>query len=108
MYSSEKIVWICRFVQDLDMVIDSGKPTTVFVDNQVAIDFASNHSINYRLKHIDVCFKNTPDALCNSELCLRYHPTENITANLITKRLGPVKISIFFGQVGQQECKICY
>ena len=57
-------------------------------DNQGCITLAKNSTHQSRTKHIDVQHHFIREKLENQEICLKYCPTEDIIADVLTKPLA--------------------
>lgn len=73
-----------------DMTIGVNRPTTIFVDSQSAIKAASNPITSERSKHIDTRYHYTREMVENGVVALEYVPTTEMTADCLTKPLGPI------------------
>ena len=96
----KETLWLRRLLRGLHVVPNMDKPTTVFVDNQAAMDLAHNSGVNRRNKHIDVRYHLSRQAIQDGDVSLTYCPTEEMIADMFTKPLGRVKLEFFVKAAG--------
>ena len=65
----------------------SSRPITMMEDNQGAIALAKNPIAHSRSKHIDIRFHFIREAQENGLIQIKYCPTEDMLADLLTKPL---------------------
>ena len=75
-------------------------PTTICVDNQGAMKLADNPQFHNRTKHIDIHYYFVRDTLAAGEITLRYLPTADMVANVLTKPLPRDKHEKHSGAMG--------
>lgn len=85
------MVWVKRLCKDFD--IDVSTATSVYEDNQSCIKMILNDSQSNRTKHIRVKYHYTRDLVEAGEIRIVYCPTENNIADMLTKPIGPVRLS---------------
>ena len=73
---------IC-FKADLGRQVDT--PTTIYEDNQGAIELAKNAKFHNRAKHIDICHHLVRERVASHEIRVIYCPTEDMIADIMTK-----------------------
>ncbi|KMQ86360.1 reverse gag-pol polyprotein [Lasius niger] len=80
-------------------------PTKIFADNQSCINYVINGKHSNRLKHIDTkhCFAR--DIYNKGQIEVRYCPTEDMIADMLTKPLGGVRIKKLRESIGLREWK---
>jgi DNA-directed RNA polymerase subunit L len=61
------------------------------VDDQSTISLITNGIINERLKHIDVKYRFIHDLIKNKIIKLKYCPTNEQKADILTKALNTIK-----------------
>ena len=83
--ATQEIVWLRRLFNDLGIGIN--EPTTVFEDNQSAIAIANNPVCHTRTKHIDIRYHYVRKAINDEIISIRYCPTEEMVADILTKPL---------------------
>jgi len=62
-------------------------PTTIYEDNQGAIELAKNAKYHSRTKHIDICRHFVRERVVSSEIRVIYCRTEDMVAHIMTKGL---------------------
>ena len=70
---------------------DTGGPTTLLEDNQGCIALAEDALTSTRAKHIDIHFHYIRELVNKRLVTLKYIPTQEMTADTLTKPLGPQK-----------------
>ena len=83
--AAREVVWIRRLLSDIGCPCD--KETTLYVDNQSAIQLVRNPVFHKRTKHIDVHFHFIREKLNEKELIVEYVPSVNQRADIFTKAL---------------------
>src|SRR2546423_10297693 len=69
----------------------SDNPTDLFTDNQSVLALSKNPVSHARAKHIDVRHHFVHDAIQNNVIWVQHIPTEDMTADSLTKALGREK-----------------
>lgn len=64
---------------------------TLYSDNQSAAKLATNPVFHKRSKHVDIRYHYIREAVDNGVITLSYMPTEQMTADVLTKALPPCK-----------------
>jgi Reverse transcriptase (RNA-dependent DNA polymerase)/Integrase core domain len=86
----KEAVWIKNIVDFFDGNL-KGK-LMIRTDSQSCIKMIQNDRFSNLTKHIDVRFHFVKDLFCNGDIYLEYVKTENNTADLFTKPLGPTRV----------------
>lgn len=96
--ATQEAVWMRQLLQDLGFPQDG--PTSLMEDNQSCIKFIENERASSRIKHLDVkrCFVH--DMVKKKEVKLKYCPSEENDADLLTKPLTPVRFKIIKSRIG--------
>lgn len=71
----------------MQMSLSSTAPLLINMDNQSAIYIASNSRPNQRTKHIDIRHHHVKEMIAGRHILLRYVPTADMTADIMTKAL---------------------
>lgn len=85
--------WVQRILEDFSVEIPS--PVIVFEDNQGCIKQSSSPSVGRRSKHIETKYHYVRELQQNGEIELRYCPTGEMVADMLTKPLQAVKLKLF-------------
>ena len=85
--AAKMIVWARLLLHDLGFPQQS--PTILYQDNQSTIKLLTDDSYRARSKHIDVRFHFIRELVNERILEPVYLPTEDMTADILTKTLGP-------------------
>jgi hypothetical protein len=67
------------------------KTVELYSDNQSAIKLCYNPVFHNRTKHIDISYHYARELVENDEITVTYLPTEEMTADLLTKGLSQFK-----------------
>jgi hypothetical protein len=90
-HAAKEAIWLRRLIFELFSIPPS--PTTLFCDNQAAIKLAIDDNYHARTKHIDIRFHFIRQAITDDTLTLIYCPTDDMTADILTKSLPKWKVS---------------
>ena len=99
--ATQEAIWLRRLLNSLGDEIRS--PTTIFEDNQGAIDLSKNPKHHDRTKHIDICHHFVRERVATKEIAVTYCPTEEMTADIMTKGLHVVKFQKFRQMLGVRD-----
>jgi hypothetical protein len=92
---------VCAAVQEAihlrqlmkDIGYTQGQPTVIFEDNQGCIALSANPVFHRRTKHIDIRYHFIRERIASGEIELRYIPTEQQLADILTKALPRLRIN---------------
>jgi hypothetical protein len=84
-HATKEVIWLRRLLIELGLDLDS--PTVLHVDNQSAIAIARNPEFHDRTKHIEVRHHFLRHKVEGEEIRLEYTPTDEQTADVLTKGL---------------------
>ena len=84
-HATKEVIWLRRLLTDLGLDLNS--PTTLHIDNQSAIAIARNPEFHDRTKHIEIRHHFLRQKVEGEEIHLSYIPTEDQTADVLTKGL---------------------
>ena len=100
--ATQEVVWLRRLLSDLG--IDTSAPTELREDNQGAIDLSKNPKHHGRTKHIDVSHHFTRERIAMNEIDVKYVPSNQNLADVMTKPLPRVPFEKFRDELGVHEC----
>jgi hypothetical protein len=83
--AAQEATWLRMFVEELGF--PQPEPTTMFVDNQAAIQIANNPVFHARTKHINIKFHHIRDLIEQRTIHLEWCPTADMVADIYTKPL---------------------
>ena len=81
--AAQEAVWMRELNSDL--CNQPSEPTLIFEDNQSAISMAKNPQFHGRSKHINIKFHFVREQVGSNKICLKYCPSENMLADILTK-----------------------
>jgi hypothetical protein len=90
-HAAKETIWLRRLKGDLSNSVTVA--TTLFCDNQAALRLAQADNYHARTKHIDIRFHFIRDVTERGEISLAYCPTDDMTADLLTKALPRWKVA---------------
>lgn len=67
-------------------------PITIYEDNQSYIKFVTNQKFSKRTKHIDTKYHFVRDLNESNKISLKYHSTENMIADMLTKAVQRIRL----------------
>jgi len=83
--ATKEAIWLRRLMKDLGKLTDAS--TTIYEDNQGAIELAKNAKYHSRTKHIDICHHFVRERVVSNEIRVIYCRTEDMVADIMTKGL---------------------
>jgi len=96
-HSMKEALWLRSLIsQPFDIVLDS---TTLFSDNQFAIQLTKDHQYHARTKYINIHFHFIWYIVEGGSIRLVYCPTDNMTTDTLTKALLSTKTKHFASQL---------
>ena len=99
--ASQEAVWMRRLLADIGF--EQRGPSTIFEDNQGAIELARNPKFHNRTKHIDVSLHFIREQVNLKAISVKYCPTEDMLADIMTKGLPRVTFQKFRDNLGVKE-----
>jgi hypothetical protein len=82
-----EVVWLGRMLSDMQM--QQTEPTPLLCDNPGVIKLAKNPVFLEHTKHVEVQCHFIRQLVEDGSIELQYCPTEDQTADILTKSLGP-------------------
>jgi hypothetical protein len=93
-----EMVWMRSFLNKLGYSFNP--PLLLLVENQSAIQAACNPEHHRRMKHLNLRFFWLRDMVNSGIIAVRYIPTTDMAADLLTKVLACVKVTAALPQLG--------
>jgi len=90
-HAAKELIWLRHLKGDLSTPITDA--TTLFCDNQAALRLAEADNYHARTKHIDVRYHYICDVVAGGKVSLIYCPTDDMTADILTKALPRWKVA---------------
>ena len=90
--------WLRKLQQELSN--NTQEPTLILEDNQSTIKLAKSPLHTSRSKHIQVRFHAIRDLIKTKQVQVRYCPTQDMVADIMTKSLGRVQQETFKAPLG--------
>ena len=84
-FATQEAIWLRRLLRSIGCSADS--TTTIYEDNQGAIELSRNPKHHNRTKHIDTSFHFTRERVVSKEVSVQYCPTSEMIADAMTKAL---------------------
>ena len=88
--ASKEVLWIVSLLRDFGEVVEL--PVKISEDNQSALKMLDNEKYSNRTKHMDIKFHFVKHHVMNGNIMFHYCPTEDMTADLLTKPLQGTRI----------------
>ena len=102
--AAQEAVWLQQLTSDL--LNKSIQETTILEDNQSAICLTKNQQVHGRTKHIDIKYHFIRDMVEAGRIKLKYCASEDMVADMLTKRLSIRQFEKLrrMGGVGELDC----
>ncbi len=97
-HAAKEAIWLRRLISEVFRPLS--EPTTLHSDNQSAIALTRDGSYHARTKHIDIRYHFIRYSIEAGSIRLLYVPTEDQTADILTKALPSVKVKHFAAALG--------
>ena len=98
MHAAKECIWLHRLTSQLFGHIIT--PTTLYCNNQAAIHLATDDNYHARTKHIDIRFHFIHQTITDGAISIEYCPTQDMTADILTKALPKHKVAIHSQNLG--------
>lgn len=85
----QEAIWMQRLLRDLNEKVSS---TLIYEVNQSCLKLITNNKFSNRTKHMDTEFHFIKECVENNTFTLKYCPTEDMLADLLTKPLTATRI----------------
>jgi hypothetical protein len=100
-HAAKEALWLRTLFGEVFAPIN--KPTTIFGDNKSALTLATGGQYHPRTKHIDIRYHFIRYIIEAQSIKLIYCPTDEQTADLLTKALPSLKLKHFATEMGLRE-----
>ncbi|PSR87022.1 hypothetical protein PHLCEN_2v5280 [Hermanssonia centrifuga] len=97
-HAAKEAMWIRRLIGEVYRPLE--EPTTLFSDSQTAIALTKDGQYHARTKHIDIRYHFIRYVVEDGSLRLIYCPTNDRTADTLTKALPSPKVKHFAAALG--------
>jgi hypothetical protein len=91
MHAAKEAIWLHRLIGEL--FPNSLTPTTLFCDNQAALKLAINNNYHMQTKHINIQYCFICQVIKSGDIIIVYCPTDDMTADILTKALPSWKVT---------------
>ena len=97
-HAAKECIWLKRLAEPL---FGSARHcTTLYCDNQAALRLATDDNYHARTKHIDIRYHFIRQTISDKQIDIKYCPTEEMTADILTKALPKFKVAIHSQTLG--------
>ena len=96
--ASREAIWLRTLLNELGF--RQQNTTTIHQDNMSSISLAHNPVNHRRTKHIDIIYHHIRELIESKEIMLTYCPTDQMTADIMTKPLPRHKFELHRSQMG--------
>ena len=83
----QEVMWLKRFIEDLEINISNDNLVTIYCDNQATIFFSNNAKYYTKSKHIETKYNFVRDILAKKEVAIQYISTHSMIADALTKTI---------------------
>ena len=99
--AGQEIIWLRNLFTELGCTLEG--PSTLYIDNQSALQVAKNPEHHGRMKHLDLRFYWLRDMVDAGLIRVNYIATEVMPADGLTKLLGKLKVAEMAGRLGLRK-----
>jgi len=97
-HAAKEAIWLRRLLTEVFKSVET--PTTLFSDSKSAIALAQDGHYHARTKHIDIRYHFIRYIIEQGKIKLVYCPTNEMTADTLTKALPSAKAKHFAAALG--------
>lgn len=97
-HAAKELLWLRRFIGEVFRPLKT--PTILYSDSQSAIALTRDGSYHARTKHIDIRYHFIRFAIEDGKITLIYCPTDDMTADTLTKALPTIQTNRFAKALG--------
>jgi len=94
-------MWILRVLKELKIELEL--PLKLYCDNKVTISIAHNPVQHDRTKHIEIDYHFIKEKIDFGTLCLSFVPSNQQTADILTKSLGRTTFEYLIIKLGMSD-----
>jgi Reverse transcriptase (RNA-dependent DNA polymerase) len=98
MHAAKEALWLRRLIHEIFPSL--ARPTPLHCDSQSVLKLIKDNNYQARTKHIDICYHFIRQVAQTKVLELIYCPTDNMTADILTKALPKWKVSYHISSLG--------
>ncbi len=102
-HAAKEAIWLHKLIFQLFPNLNT--PTTLYCDNQAALRLVTDDNYHARTKHIDLRYHFIRQVTASGALHLVYCPTDDMTADILTKALPKWKATYHVTSLGL--CRAC-
>jgi hypothetical protein len=92
-----EVLWLCKLASELDLISDG--LTSIYIDSQSAIHFATNPIFHAHSKHIDIGHHFVRKCIASNEVILTHCTSKDNLTNMLTKALPQPQFMLLRDQV---------
>ena len=100
--AGQEVVWLRYLLTELSYKFTG--PSTLFLDNNSAVQVAKNPEHHGRIKHLDLRLYWLRDQVNLGAIRILHLRTDDMPADLMTKALGRIKVKGFTKMIGVGDC----
>ena len=97
-HAAKEAIWLRKLIFEIFPTLKA--PTTLYCDNQAALRLATDDNYHARTKHIDIRYHFIRYVVASGALQLVYCPTDDMTADILTKGLPKWKVNFHVVSLG--------
>ena len=97
-FATQEAIWLLRLLHNFKWL--KSFPTTIYEDNQGAIELSRNPKHHNRTKNIDISYRFIRERVATNEINVEYCPTSNMVADIMTKALPKTTFENFRDLLG--------
>ena len=99
-YAAQEGIWLRRLLSSLGIGSPEIRPTTIYEDNNGAIDLTKNSKHHNRTKHIDIAHHFVREQVELKEISVAHCPSKYMVADILTKGIPRVQFEKLRGALG--------
>jgi hypothetical protein len=91
MHTAKEAIWLRHLIREL--FPNSLTPTTLFCNNQAMLKLAIDNNYHVQTKHINIRYHFIRQVIKSNDITIIYCPTNDMTADILTKALPSWKVT---------------